>query len=507
MIRLLSLARRLRSARTWIALGVLAPMGMLAVSAAMLLDMRRDAYARAEQTSRNLLQVIERDIARNIELFDLSLRAIVENLRAPGVAEVSSLLRQLILFDRAATARDMGVMFVLDERGNIVIDAGLAQPANGNYADRAYFRVHKARADIGLYIGQPIVSRLTGERMLPFSRRINKPDGSFGGVAFGSLKLTYFSHLFEPVALGRDGGINLYLRDGTRVMRHPFVEADIGANIAGAPTFEKFVSAPSGTFVGTSVRDGVERHYAFTQIGDWPLVLNVALSTREIEAEWRTKALVIGTIVLFLCGLTVFLSLLYGYDLRRRAALQAELAKLSRTDALTGLPNRRRFEQVLERAWQGARCTGKPVSMLVVDADHFKRVNDRYGHLVGDVVLKELAGCLSASIHRPRDLVCRIGGEEFAVLLPDTDRAGALRVATTLHDTVRTLAVPSAGIQGGTFTVSIGVAAGPVQTDMKPEDLYRRADAALYEAKTSGRNRTRCAPEGDPGLGLRLIAG
>ncbi len=90
MIRLLSLARRLRSARTWIALGVLAPMGMLAVSAAMLLDMRRDAYARAEQTSRNLLQVIERDIARNIELFDLSLRAIVENLRAPGVAEVSS---------------------------------------------------------------------------------------------------------------------------------------------------------------------------------------------------------------------------------------------------------------------------------------------------------------------------------------------------------------------------------------------------------------------------------
>ncbi len=136
MIRLFPLVRQLRSTRTWIALGVLAPIGMLVVSTAMLLDMRRDAYARAEQTSRNLLQVIERDIARNIELFDLSLRGVVENLRVPGSAEVSSELRKLILFDRAASARDMGVMFVLNEHGEIVIDAGLAQPANGNFADR-----------------------------------------------------------------------------------------------------------------------------------------------------------------------------------------------------------------------------------------------------------------------------------------------------------------------------------------------------------------------------------
>ena len=180
-----ALARILHSTRTWVALGVLAPLGMLAVSATMLLDLRRDAYVKAEQTSRNLLQVIERDIARNIELFDLSLRGVVDNLKAPGVAGVSPRLRQLILFDRAATARDMGVMFVLDERGDITIDEGALPPRKGNYADRDYFRVHRARADLGLYIGQPIVSRLTGERMLPFSRRIDKPDGSLGGVAFG----------------------------------------------------------------------------------------------------------------------------------------------------------------------------------------------------------------------------------------------------------------------------------------------------------------------------------
>jgi diguanylate cyclase (GGDEF)-like protein len=500
-----SLERRLRSARTWIALGVLAPLGMLAVSTAMLLDMRRDAYEKAEQNSRNLLQVIERDIARNIELFDLSLGAVVENLRVPGLAEVSPELRQLVLFDRAATARDMGVMFVLDERGDVVIDEAAVPPRKGNYADRAYFRVHKARADVGLYIGQPILSRLTGERMLPFSRRIDKPDGSFGGVAFGSLKLSYFSHLFEPVALGHDSAINLYLRDGTRIMRHPYSEADIGVSIAGKPTFEAFLSRRSGTFVGTSARDGVERHYAFTQIGEWPLMVNVASSTREIEAEWRMKALVIGSMVLILCGLTIFLSLLYGRDLRRRTVLQAELDKLSRTDGLTGLPNRRHFEETLGRAWQDARRTAKPVSMLVVDADHFKLINDRYGHPVGDTVLRKLAHCLSASVHRPRDLVSRIGGEEFVVLLPDTDREGALRVAGEIHDSVKALALPSAGIQAGSVTVSIGVATGSQAMGTDPADLYRRADAAVYEAKAAGRNRTRCAPEGHQGQALRLV--
>jgi hypothetical protein len=117
------LARRLRSARTWIALGVLAPVGMLVVSGLMLLDLRQDAWDKADQTSRNLLQVIERDIARNVEIIDLTLRAVVDNLKAPGVAEASPELRQLVLFDRATTARDMGAMFVLDENGDSVFES------------------------------------------------------------------------------------------------------------------------------------------------------------------------------------------------------------------------------------------------------------------------------------------------------------------------------------------------------------------------------------------------
>ena len=485
----------LRSARTGIALGVLAPLGMLAVSGLMLLDLRRDAWDKAEQTSRNLLQVLERDIARNIEMYDLSIQGTVDNLRAPGLAEAGAKLRQLILFDRAATARDMGVMLVLNEHGEIVADLDAVPPRSGNNADRAYFQVHQARAGLGLYVGRPIISRLTGEAMLPFSRRIDKPDGSFGGVVLGSVKLSYFAHLFGEIDLGHGGAINLYLNDGTRVMRYPAEAADIGANIAQASTFKRFLREGRGSFIGTSARDGIERHYTFTRIGTTPLILNVALASEEVEAEWRARALIIGSILLVLCGLTIALSLLFGRELRRREAMRAALAALSRTDALTGLANRRCFEDRFRRAQEAARHGDQPLSLLIVDADHFKRYNDRYGHPVGDAVLQGLARNLAASVHRPEDLVSRIGGEEFAILLPNTDAAGALRVADTIHAEVSTLTVASAGIGPGAVTVSIGLAStGPAAgRGTAAPDLYRLADAALYEAKNGGRNQTRSA--------------
>jgi diguanylate cyclase (GGDEF)-like protein len=461
----------------------------------MLLDLRKDAWDKAEQTSKNLLQVIERDIARNVEIIDLSLRAVIDNLKASGVAEASAELRQLILFDRAASARDMGVLLVLDEDGNSTIDANAVPPRKLNNADRDYFQAHKVQANLGLYISRPLVSRLTGARVIVLSRRVNKPDGSFGGIVLGTLKLSYFSGLFDQIGLGREGAINLYLRDGTRLMRHPYEEADIGVNLAGAPTFDRFVREGRGSFIGTSVRDGVERYYAFTGIGDLPLILNVALSSDEVEAEWKEKALVLSLIVLALCSLTISLSLLFGRELNRRAAMQAELARLSETDALTGLPNRRRFEDVFSRAWKSACRSGKPLSLLVVDADHFKRYNDRYGHAIGDEVLKGLARCLSASVHRPDDLVCRVGGEEFIVLLPETDEPGALSVAERVHAEISTLGIGVAGIGAGSITVSVGLAS-VVPDPSKSTDgltLYNRADVALYEAKAKGRNQTRCA--------------
>ena len=486
------LARRLRSPRLGVALGVLAPIGMLALSAVMLLEIRRDAWDEAAQSSRSLLQVVENDIERNFEVIDLSLRGAAENMRAPGVAEADPELRQLMLFDRATTAQDIGVMLVLDETGEAIFDAASYPPRKVNNADRDYFKAHKAHRDLGLVISRPLVSRLTGVPIVVLSRRIDKPDGSFGGVALVSLKLSYFDRLFAKVGLGEQGAINLYLEDGTRLMRHPYVAADIGANIAGSVTFDRFAREGRGNFIAKSVRDGVERRYEFTRVGTLPLILNVALATADIEAEWRSRALVIGIVLFALCCLTISLSLLFGRELRRRAEVEAELARLSRTDALTGLANRRRFEEHFTNGFDAARRRGAPLGLLIVDADHFKRFNDRYGHAVGDEVLKGLATCLQNSVHRPGDTVARIGGEEFAVLMPDTDEAGAARVAEKIHSLVGKLGVGPA--LKGDITVSIGLAiGGPRGGAASPDALYRLADGALYEAKEAGRNRTRHA--------------
>ncbi|MGX5776899.1 sensor domain-containing diguanylate cyclase [Methylorubrum zatmanii] len=488
-------ARALGPARNWVALGVFAPVGMLMLLGLMLYDLRQTAWDKAEQTSLNLLQIIEQDIARNVEIIDLSLLAVVDNLKAPGVTELSPKLRQLVLFDRAMTARDLGLMLVLDENGDSIIDANAVPPRQVNNADRTYFQAHKERADLGLVISPPVLSHLLKVPVIVLSRRIDKPDGSFGGVVLASLKLSYFTTLFRRISLGKDSGVNLFLRDGTRLMRHPFVEADIGANISWSQTFRRFLEMRSGRFIAVSARDGVERCYTFTQVGDWPLILNVALGTRDIEADWLEKSWGIALAVVVLCGLTVLFSLLLGQQLRRSTAMQAELTRLSRTDSLTGLPNRRHFEEFFERAWKAAARERKPLALLIVDVDHFKGYNDRFGHAVGDTVLKGIAHSLTASLHRPRDLPARVGGEEFVVLLPGTDRAGALQVAERIHAAVAGFALPSSGIACGTLTVSIGLAIGDGKGATR--DLYARADASLYEAKRGGRNQTKCADEAD----------
>jgi diguanylate cyclase (GGDEF)-like protein len=159
-------------------------------------------------------------------------------------------------------------------------------------------------------------------------------------------------------------------------------------------------------------------------------------------------------------------------------------------DPLTGLANRRTFQMLLDREFKLARRHAAPLSLVVVDVDHFKRYNDTFGHAAGDALLMEIANALGAAA-RGTDFVARFGGEEFVVVLPHTDREGALVAATKLLEAVRHLH-EDALVLSGQVTASVGVATFPHDGDT-PERLFERADQAMYDAKQGGRNQVRQA--------------
>ena len=181
-------------------------------------------------------------------------------------------------------------------------------------------------------------------------------------------------------------------------------------------------------------------------------------------------------------------------DERTRELAQAnrQLEKLSRTDGLTGLANRRFFEEILAQDWATVVRQGLDLAVIMLDVDFFKAFNDRYGHLAGDDCLRRLARVLETTLRRKSDLAARYGGEEFIVILQDTDREGAMEIAESVRAAVAELAIPNEDSPQGYVTVSIGVAVHHPQDDLTGADqLVKRADEALYEAKRGGRNQVR----------------
>lgn len=162
---------------------------------------------------------------------------------------------------------------------------------------------------------------------------------------------------------------------------------------------------------------------------------------------------------------------------------------LAGRDGLTEINNRRRFDETLQKEWQRAKRSARPLSLAIIDVDCFKQFNDHYGHAHGDKVLKSVAKTLSEAPRRPADLAARYGGEEFVLLLPETDAEGARSRAVEVRRAVEALSIPHAYSNAARHvTVSIGGATRIVEED-PPEKLIEAADAMLYQAKSTGRNR------------------
>lgn len=466
---------------------------MLAFFVAIGWDFYRGTLSSTEQQAMNVATLVEQAVARDIELYDLSLHAVRDGIRDPELMAQSARLRHVALFDRSTTAHGLGALVVLDQDGTIVANSLSMEPRAGNFADREYFRAHKdAAADIGLYISRPFRARLQGNIWsISLSRRVTREDGSFGGIISGTVKLAYFRDNFEAVNLGARSTITLLRDDGIMLTQNTADDSRTGANWRTAGVFEHLAVQSTGTFWSARSMDGTPRGYAYRRVGTLPLVVSVGVAQAEVLGPFWQKAAILAAVFAFMAVSVVMLVMMFVRELSHRVRSEKTQAALARQDALTGLANRLGFEEALSAAWRRGARTGEPVSLLMIDMDYFKLLNDSLGHLEGDRILVEVARILTGSVSRPFDIAARYGGEELAVLLPHTPMQGALAIGRLVRHAVETLAIPHPGSPHRVVTVSVGAAM--VRPDEKDAaTLIMLADSALYAAKRNGRNRVEC---------------
>ena len=468
------------SPRALTIVSVLATLAFMTICASVLLDIRSSKEELAKQSSENLAATIDADLSRNLEIYDLSLRNVVNNMLELDTQRISLPILHLILFDHAATAKYYGPIRVYDADGNLKLDSSTLHPAQENRADEEYFKAHRDNPNVGLYIGDPSVYRDAFAVVL--SRRITGYDGKFLGVVVGSLRYSYFHDLFGKLKFSPEDSVTIFRHDGVVMMRQPFDMEVVGKNIGAKAGVRHILETPSGSEKVRSGIDFIERLYVWRN-SERPLVVVVGKSLNSIYGTWWTQTLIIGGLILILSIFAIGATLFLTREIARRAVAEKRLSQLATTDGLTGIDNRRKFdERVLDewrRGWQKL-----PLSLLMIDADHFKAFNDLYGHQAGDQLLARIAGCVAGSAKRPSDCAARYGGEEFALLLPNTDLAGALKLAEEVRDRVAHLSADK-----WATTVSIGVACLVPDMAGSPKSLIAAADKALYQAKEQGRNR------------------
>ncbi|WP_322031124.1 sensor domain-containing diguanylate cyclase [Paraburkholderia sp. J76] len=475
--------------------GTLVATLMAVLTYAALYEGRAEELRHAQENSRNLVQLITSDIARNVEIYDLSLQAVVAAAQQPQTWSLPEGLRQRVLFDRATAASMLGGAYVIDATGHVKAarsSALDAATAGVSLADRDYFLVQQRDPQAGLFFSKPFRSRLRGGvPTIGLTRRINAPDGTFAGIALLGVRLDYFQHLVARVDLGRSSRLFILMRDGTLLASQPASLRGAGSNYSDLPNFALFSRRDVGTYTFRSALDGVARIYTFAHVGNSPFIVVVAPAVEDVLAGWRRRSYIALVMTTVFGAAWVAVSWMLAFALRDKVVAEGELMRLAVTDPLTGLANRRALDSRLASEWHHAVRERAPLSVLFFDIDHFKLFNDTYGHAAGDEVLAFVAERIASGSRRATDLAARFGGEEFAVVLPDTALDAATRVAEKIRKRIESANLTLSGTRHGRVTVSAGCASCEPPVGGSGAKLLAAADRLLYEAKEAGRNQVR----------------
>jgi diguanylate cyclase (GGDEF)-like protein len=332
-----------------------------------------------------------------------------------------------------------------------------------------------------IYISELSRSRVTGDWVIYLTIRLPDVAGRFAGVLGISLHGEYFRRLYPELGLGDGDSIVLIRDDGRLLYRYPFDERHTQVALHDIPTY---IDLRQGTLCQEiSPYDGEVRVAGFKHGDNYPIFAVVSEPYDTALAPWRRNA--IEYALLGLIGYAVIVALCV-FSLRQLRQLDAVM-RISLLDALTGLPNRRFFDQQMEGEWKRIARMRQPYSLLFIDIDHFKRFNDRYGHGAGDECLKRVAKAMEAELRRGGDVLVRFGGEEFVCMLPNTDASGAFRKASEFMQAVNRLDLPHQDApETGRVTISIGIATATPSHEDNYFDPLRDADHALYQAMSQG---------------------
>lgn len=477
-------------------------MTLIASEGLQLWHVHSNNVAQANIVAANTARSLAEQADATIKTADTIAATLAQRVEADGETPEDRSRFYGLMTSLAAALPAIHEMGITDNRGNAIVKALVPDPQGLNYAERAYFRYHATHRGTAAYIGDPVQSKIDHTYNITVSHRIDRPDGSFGGVVVVSVSLEHFQNLFDEIQAKSGGIIALVADDQAVIVRSPPLQGH--ASAAASQCWRSLPpQARTGTMTFRSDFDGVIRHGSFHRLDHYPLTVLVAQSVWDVQSGWRSELLSHG--IILVCFLVAMLVL------GNQALRASRLLNLQAThDPLTGLANRRSFDEAIAQEFRRHTRMRQPFSVVMIDVDKFKAYNDQYGHPAGDACLRAVAHAIESCVRRAGELPARYGGEEFAVILPGYDRHHAFTLAEAMRLAVSDLAIPHAGSLYGIVTLSLGVATwmnGCHADDWS--DLLQQADTALYAAKSAGRDRvmTHVFPAAQPNeRGLLAVA-
>ncbi|NBZ96712.1 MAG: diguanylate cyclase [Proteobacteria bacterium] len=383
-----------------------------------------------------------------------------------------------------------GLLLLLDSKGRLIARSGEFPTRVLDLSDRNYFQDLRNHPSLQFAIGRLRKAATTGRLVFHLSMPLHGQDGSFAGVIAVQLDENELAtNLGRILPESRERRVVIQSPDGRTLFVYPTADIPQSEDNPIGRTLKALSEKSLDPDQMISIKAGSPGFpkYSYAMFEKDPLFGIITWSCIT-ESEVRTRFLKgnLPLIVISCVAIIVITFLFIG--LYRQARTLENAFILATTDTATGLPNRRALDLRDKSLWEDARRHGKPVTVIFLDIDHFKDFNDRWGHGTGDRVLKLLAGLLRKCSDRPLDFFCRWGGEEFVILLPETDTQGAISITHRIRRALQSIHLGNGSGNLPSITISVGIASTEYATSTSFQDLIERADLKMLEAKASGRN-------------------